>query len=345
MHHQVLISLIVSQLLTNQVLAQEATQPRSLTPSISLPETWEYSSPLIWAEKRDVEPSRAQKDPTVVFHDGHWHVFMTVKLPNRSAIEYCKFDNWQNAQSAKRTLLPISDSDYFCAAQVFYFRPHNQWYLVYQMGVAGSKKMWVAFSTTSDIADPLSWTKAKAMLDGGKSDPRTVGGLDFWIICDDSTAYLFFTSLNGKMWRMQTDIESFPNGFDHCQIALTGPIFEASHTYKIRGRDQYLTLIEQKGRRHYKAYVADQLSGQWKPLADTEANPFAGFHNIRPMDGATTWTDNVSHGELIRHSNDERLIIDPDNLQFLFQGMLQSDKNKMGYGQFNWRLGLLTPTR
>ena len=101
-------------------------------------------------------------------------------------------------------LLPVSESKYYCAPQVFYFEPQKLWYLVYQVGMPGLKKMWVAYSTTTNITDPNSWTAAKPMLDGGEKDPRTVGGLDYWIICDDQRAYLFFTSLNGKMWRMWT---------------------------------------------------------------------------------------------------------------------------------------------
>ena len=91
---------------------------------------WEYSAPLIAPEHRNREPSRAQKDPTVVFHEGRWHVFMTVKLPGRSAIEYGSFISWEEANSSQRGILDISDSDYYCAPQVFYFTPHKKWYLV-----------------------------------------------------------------------------------------------------------------------------------------------------------------------------------------------------------------------
>lgn len=63
----------------------------------AVPAMWEYTVPLIAPEDRDIYPSRAQKDPTVVFHEGNWHVFMTVKLPGRSAIEYCSFANWKDA--------------------------------------------------------------------------------------------------------------------------------------------------------------------------------------------------------------------------------------------------------
>lgn len=321
-------------------------QPAHVSPSagvIQLPQQWEYSRPLVAPEERSDEPSRAQKDPTFVYHDGIWHLFMTVKLPGRSAIEYCQFKTWEEANDAPRHLLNLCDSDYFCAAQVFYFRPHKKWYLVYQAGMPGAKKMWVAYSTTDDISDPTSWTKIKPMLDGGADDERTVGGLDYWIICDDENAWLFYTSLNGKMWRMKTSLENFPSGFHDCQLALKGPIFEASHTYRIANQGKYLTIIEQKGRRHLKAYLADRLDGKWTALAATEERPFAGFANVRPAKGVSPWTDNISHGELIRTSNDERLLIDGDHLRFVFQGMLQKHKANSGYGQFQWRLGMLTP--
>lgn len=308
-----------------------------------LPQQWKYAAPLIAPEKRDRDPSHAQKDPTVVFYAGKWHVFMTAKLPGRSAIEYCSFEEWEDANSSERTLLDVSDSNYFCAPQVFYFTPHKKWYLIYQVGVPDQKKMWVAYSTTSELSDPHSWTPAMPILDGGKDDPREVGGLDYWIICDDERAYLFFTSLDGRMWRLWTEKENFPHGFRDCQLALQAKIFEASHTYKLQGMDKYLTIIEENGRRYYKAYLADQLDGEWTPLADTADKPFAGWKNIQPAEGVDAWTDNVSHGELIRVGSDESLTIDPHDLRFVFQGMFDEHKAGKGYGEFQWRIGILTP--
>jgi len=328
------------------MIAQEkrrSAKPDTAPARFKVPAMWEYSAPLIAPEKRDREPSRAQKDPTIVLHKGKWHVFMTVKLPDRLAIEYCCFDKWENADKAPRTILKISDSKYYCAPQVFYFAPHKKWYLIYQMGVPGAGKMWVAYSTTADIADAGSWTRARPILDGGPNDPRKQGGLDYWIICDERRAWLFFTSLNGRLWRMWTKLEDFPRGFDHCEIALQAEIFEASHTYKLKGMGKYLTIVEENGRRYYKAYLADRLGGKWTPLADTAEKPFAGWRNIRPPEGVAPWTDNVSHGELIRAVNDQTMTVDPANLRFVFQGMLERDKAGKGYGRFPWRIGMLTP--
>ncbi len=313
-------------------------------PSFTPPRAWEYSRPLIEPVMREPErTSRAQKDPTLVKVDGRWHVFMTVKLPGRTAIEYCAFEDWEHADSAPRHLLELSASKYFCAPQVFYFRPHRMWYLVYQVGVPGQKKMWVAYSTTADIDAPSSWTTARPMLDGGSADPRTVGGLDYWIICDDQRAYLFYTSLDGRMWRLWTTLDEFPNGFRDCQLALQGPFFEASHTYKLDGLDLYLTIVEENGRRYYKAYVAQKLDGPWQAIADSADHPFAGWKNIRPAAGVAPWTDNVSHGELMRKGFDETMRVDPNHLRFVFQGVREQQKKGIPYGHIPWRIGLLTP--
>jgi hypothetical protein len=312
-------------------------------PQFEPPARWEYSAPLISPEQRGQERSRAQKDPTVVFYRGKWHVFMTVKLPGRSAIEYCSFEDWKDADRSPRTILRISDSDYYCAPQVFYFTPHEKWYLIFQMGSPGARYMWVAYSTTETIEDPESWTQAKAILDGGEDDPRQAGGLDYWIICDEERAHLFLTTLNGKMWRLWTKVEDFPRGFGHCELALQAEIFEASHTYRLRGLSQYLTIVEANGRRYYKAYVADDLGGPWKPIADTADRPFAGWNNVRPAAGVSPWTDNISHGELIRDGFDESLTVDPNRMRFVFQGMLDKDKAGKEYGGFQWRIGILTP--
>ena len=59
--------------------------------------------------------------------------------------------------------------------------------------------------------------------------------------------------------------------------------------------------------------------------------------------GVEPWTDNISHGELIRDGYDETLTVDPGNLRFIFQGMWDKDKSGKGYGQFQWRIGMLTP--
>lgn len=312
--------------------------------AIEIPAMWEYTAPLITPEDRTTNRSFAQKDPSVVFYQGRWHAFMTIKTNNGTRIEYVSFDNWENADKAPRHVLIPADSDYYAAPQVFYFTPHKKWYLVYQLGIPGRKNMQISFSTSKNINDPGSWTKATSIFRSEDEDPRQQGGLDYWVICDQQRAYLFFTSLDGKLWRMWTRIEDFPYGFGHLEIALRAEIFEASHTYKLKDMGSYLTIIEANpgSNRYYKAYLADRLDGAWVPLADTREKPFAGDANISPADNVTAWTDNISHSELVRAGYDQTMVVDPEKLQLVFQGVLQKEKTS-GYSRVPWRIGILTP--
>lgn len=113
---------------------------------------------------------------------------------------------------------------------------------------------------------------------------------------------------------MWTKLDEFPKGFDRCEIALQANIFEASHTYRLKGKSKYLTIVEENGRRYYKAYLADRLDGEWTPVADTAQKPFAASKNVHPEPGVKRWADNISHGEPIRDGNDQTLTIDPINL-------------------------------
>ena len=144
---------------------------------------------------------------------------------------------------------------------------------------------------------------------------------------------------------MSTPLADFPHGWGPCRVALRGDIFEASHTYRLKGLGKFLTLIEANpgGRRYYKAYIADRLDGKWTPLADRESKPFAGAANVRPAAGATRWTDNISHAELLRDGCDETLTVAPAKFRLLFQGATQKEKAGKPYGKIPWRLGLLTP--
>lgn len=143
------------------------------------------------------------------------------------------------------------------------------------------------------------------------------------------------------MWRTRTALADFPRGWGEAEVALQANIFEASHTYKLKGASQYLTLVEAQnaggGWRSYKAYLADRLDGPWRALAA----PFASMDNAKPT--GSRWTDNISHIELLRAGCDEKLEVDPANLRVVFQGVLDRDRSGKKYGEIPWRLGLLEP--
>jgi endo-1,4-beta-xylanase len=171
--------------------------------------------------------------------------------------------------------------------------------------------------------------------------------LDYWVICDEQMCYLFSSDDNGHLYRAETTVREFPNGFDNTKIVLSDPdrfrLFEGGSVYKIEGSDKYLLVVEAigSGGRYFRSWTADSLDGTWTPLADTEANPFAGFSNVVFPDGA--WTTEVSHGELVRSGIDQTMPINLDCLQFLYQGRDPASGGE--YSQLPYRLGLLTQMR
>jgi len=316
------------------------------TPSaLSAEFKWTVGAPLLSPAARPDDPCDSVKDPTIVFHEGRWHLFTTIRSRKRShQIEYLSFKDWPEASTAKRHVLTFNPG-YFCAPQVFYFTPHKKWYLLHQMADASRKlSLQPAVSTSENIADPKSWSTAQMLF---KTHPENVTAwIDFWIICDDAKAHLFFTGNNGLMWRSETALKDFPFGWNQPAIALRDDIFEASHTYKLKDRAQYLTVVEAQngnGWRYYKAYTADKLDGEWKPLAATKEKPFAAISNVK--DTAAHWTDSISHGELLRTGYDEKMEVGPANLRFLFQGVTEAGRAGKKYGEIPWQLGLLEPAK
>lgn len=303
---------------------------------------WKTGTPLLTARDVGGWPWHAVKDPTILRHEGRWHLFATVRGSQRShAVMYVAFDDWSQADQADRHILPMHEG-FFCAPQVFWFEPAQSWYMVCQAASEawGEPPYRPAFSTTKTLDDPASWAPLQPMFD---DKPKNVKAwLDFWVICDAAKAHLFFTSLDGNMWRCETTLDQFPRGWSQPVLALQGDIFEASHTYKLQGHDRWLTIIEAQnghGFRYFKAYTADRLDGAWQPLAATRENAFASLRNVEQANGR--WTDAVSHGELLRAGVDQKLEIDPKNLRFLFQGVGNAERAGKPYGEIPWRLGLL----
>jgi len=310
--------------------------------------SWVLDSPVLTPLSPPDDERFSVKDPTILRFEDRWHLFYTVRSKKRShQIEYISFEQWTGADRVKRYVLNLSDG-YYCAPQAFYFEPHRHWYLIYQVLDQSRKPaLQPAYSRTTDIADPHSWTKPVLLF---TENPDNVSmWIDFWVICDDERAHLFFTSLNGKMWRSETNLADFPHSWSEPQIVLLGDVFEASHTYSLKGSDKYLTIIEAQSRsrpgygrrRYYKAYIANTLNGRWLPLAATAKKPFASPINVVHKD--EHWTDSFSHGELIRSGYDQKLEIDPSRLRLLFQGVSDEKKRGKKYGEIPWNLGLLKP--
>lgn len=306
---------------------------------------WTSTRPFIFPVDREDDHYFSIKDPSLVRHDGKWHLFCTIRGVERShQIEYLSFEDWDDVETAERHVLELTDG-YFCAPQIFYFRPHGKWYLIYQI-VDESRKpaLQPAFSTTDDISDPGSWTAPQPLF--AQSPANVQKWIDFWVISDERRSYLFFTSLDGKMWVSETAIDDFPHGWQEPRVVLEGDIYEASHTYKLTGQDRYLTFIEARNgkRRYFKAYLADDLGGDWQPLADSREQPFVGPGNVEFE--LERWSESFSHGEFLRSGSDERLEVDPERLEMIYQGTTDEAMIEgRPYGEIPWRLGVLRARR
>jgi endo-1,4-beta-xylanase len=313
---------------------------------------WTTGDPVMTPMPDATHGSVAVKDPTVVKVGDRYHVFFTTTPGEGQGwnIAYKSFGSWSEADEAPITYLDTTaiGPGYRAAPQVFYFAPQKLWYLIYQDGNA-------AYSTTTDISDPTSWSAPRHFYSGMPQIIRdNIGNgfwLDFWNICDEEKCYLFSADDNGHHYRSETTVKDFPNGYANTVIAKEDPnrfaLFEGDAVYKIEGTDQYLLLIEAfgpDGARMYKAWTADSLDAvgdEWVPLAATGDNPFARTTQVTFE--TRRWTDDFSHGELLRSGRDQTLTIDPcEPLQFLFQGFDPAENPGGGYGNLPYRLGLAT---
>jgi hypothetical protein len=322
---------------------------------------WEASAPLIdvGPGKDADDPHVAVKDPTVVFHEGRWHVITTLrKRSGQVMMEQMSFTDWSEANAAPRQTIRFQEQ-YHCAPQVFWFTPHRKWYLIYQASLARVRPAGAearlplpedfvlvpCFSTAEALGDAKAWSQPQPMIEVPREGAARPRWIDFWVICDAEKAHLFYTSDDGHFWRRETAKAAFPFGWSPAELVLQdtkNELFEASHTYKLAGRQEYLTIIEAIGDRcrYYKAWLADRLEGPWRPLAATREQPFAAAWQVK-QDPA--WTTSISHGELLRSGSDETLEVDPRNLRFLFQGVDEAGYTQK-YGSIPWRLGLLELT-
>jgi hypothetical protein len=336
-----------SVLIASATAAPQAQPAAPATVSADAPELpfdmplqWKSTGVLISPVSDETHNLVSVKDPTVVRYDNKWHVYATTaNTQGNWSMVYLSFTDWAQAANAKPYYIDKNPNlrGYHCAPQVFYFRPHKKWYLIYQSQPP-------QYSTADDLSKPETWTRPESFFDTKPAGtPRL--WIDYWMICDDTHAYLFFTGDNGRVYRSRTRIEDFPKGMSDPEVVIQGPrndVFEGSMTYKIKGTSTYLTLVEAIGpARYYRAWISDRLDGEWTPVpdADTWQRPFTGINNVTFEDGVTPWTRDISHGELIRDGYDETLTIDPNNLQLLYQGRDPAINRR--YDQLPYRLALL----
>ena len=115
---------------------------------------WNGAGPLISPISDATHNLLAVKDPSVVRFNDRWHVYASsVSTTGAYSTVYLSFSDWTDAPTAPMYYMNQTSGfgGYTAAPQVFFFRPQNKWYLVYQSGPP-------MYSTANDLGDPTSWT-------------------------------------------------------------------------------------------------------------------------------------------------------------------------------------------
>lgn len=330
---------------------------------------WTVTEPILRKGPPGSFDNVAVKDPSIVYYDGGYHLFYTGKSSQQAGdglrydidAGYVAAPTLSGLKAARRYNFRDLTGEIVIAPQIFYFEPQKLWYLFGHTKVSGKPNLAPVYLTNPDIEDVEGWSRPNVLQTDKQTDEFWI---DFWVICDENTAHLFYADQRGAILRMACPLEQFPVGFSHAreQTALTlkgedehGPwrVFEAQHVYHVKQSGDYLMVVEcgyshsektivDPRRRFLIALSADKLTGPWKRIEDGKNAFFAEAANLYHEDGSKSDYTTVSHFELIRSGYNQKLEVDNDRLRIVFQSFDGSRfPDTYRYDALPWELAIM----
>ena len=161
------------------------------------------------------------KDFTCVKDNGKYIVyFTTVNNSGAWGGGMMTFTSWSQMATATQYKMPVGT----VAPTLFYFAPRKIWVLEYQWGP------WTfSYLTSTDPSNPNGWA--------GPYDLYQGRGLDATVICDSTTAYLFYANDDGNIYRASMPIGNFPGTFANPTTIMSDTrsnLFEAVQVYTVK---------------------------------------------------------------------------------------------------------------
>ncbi|MBD3288987.1 hypothetical protein GF337_09305 [candidate division KSB1 bacterium] len=326
--------------------------------------------PILTAGPRGMFDDVAVKDPSIIYYNDKYHLFYTSKTVKEfpygikyiTGLGYVSAPTLEGLNDAKRYDINAMVEDVVISSQIFYFEPHKLWYLIAQTRVDNDSRLAPIYMTNPDIENGDGWTKPKLIRE---KRPNNGFWIDFWVICDETRAHMFYTDQQGALLKMDIPVDRFPMGFSDAEekkvYSIDGKndngkwrFINAAHVYRVKKNGKYLAILEaahphptnqfywDARNRFLIAITADSLDGPWQRVEASENEFFANPANLTYKNGIQPKYTQISHFEVLRSGYNQKLEIDDYRFRILFEGMDGSKiPDSYNYNELPWELVLM----